>query len=384
MGSSKEPTILEPENARLNRVQELLDRASIIPESIGRIDKVRVKAWGVMAKDADGVMRLQGLHGTTIDIDPNKPLPIIQPATPTQIVYNEAPRILRKVKMDVVISDAQMGYLRDMQSQLLEPTHDPLAMEVARQIVADVLPTRLAFIGDWMDWPTYGRWPQFPEYDRVVQPSIEAGYRWKAEFCAASGAKSKRIEIGSNHAVRPEKFLQDYNKNAMGVRRAIAPGEWPVFSEPFLLRYDELGIEFSGQYPGGEYYLLDDLMLLHAPPKTREFAASYIHGHTHKLQAYTHVIHSSSGRKSYIGVDTGCLCQVGVTANKRRLLVTRVPSDRGRTDWAQGISVVEYIEGKLPQHQINLIAINGGRAIFKGQAYEVTRSEIEESLKING
>jgi hypothetical protein len=297
--------------------------------------------------------------------------PLIQPATPTSISYNSAPYISRPVSYHAVISDAQIGYIRDQDTGKLEPIHDPAAMDVAKQIVSDIRPVGLEFIGDWMDWPTFSRWQKYPEFWGCVQPSIETGYEELGEFIAAAGAQcTKRIMIGSNHGQRPEKFLLEYNMDAMGIKRAHArPDSWPVFSEPYLLRYDELGIEFSGQYPGGEYYLLPDLVLTHAPPKKLEFAASVIHGHTHHLTRSTVSQYGSNGRQNYFVFDTGCLCQLGSTENKRRLSILKVPSDRARNDWAQGISIVSVIGGKSPRHAVEQISILDGRAIYQGKDY---------------
>lgn len=383
-GTSHRPTVLEPANEHKNRIQDLLDHSSVQTEAVGKIRDVRLSAWGGGIKNKEGEWEEHGLYATKINLYPDTPrFPLVQPATPTTINHIDAPRILKKVKQIVIVSDAQIGYLRDVQTQKLEPIHDPRALEICRRIIADVNPVKCVGIGDWMDWSTFGRWQKRPEFFGVVQPSIQAGYEWKGRLVAAANAKCEWWEIGSNHAIRPETFILEYNREALHLTRAVRPEdrgalEWPVFSEQFLLRYDELGIKFSGHYPGGELYLLPDLVALHAPPKKTEFAASYIHGHTHRLQAYTHVIHSFEGRKTYVSYDTGCLCSVDTTTNTRRLLVTRVPSDRGRTDWAQGLSVIEYIDDKLAKHQVHLVRIDNGISLFAGKIYQVSESDVTE------
>jgi hypothetical protein len=176
--------------------------------------------------------------------------------------------------------------------------------------------------------------------------------------------------VGSNHQIRPENFVGQYNKTAMRLQRATDTSGWPVFSEPYLLCYDELGIEFSGQYPGGLYFLFDDLALTHAPPKRLEIQATVIHGHTHKMEKTTTVAHGRHGRKTYFIIDTGCLCRVGSTMDVKRHVITHVPSGRARTDWAQGISLVNVVQGKFPLHEVEHAHIHEGASNYRGQLFQ--------------
>jgi hypothetical protein len=376
-----------------NRLVELLDKAGVKADAIGSIDSVKLKAWGAAMKlkkttidpvTGKKVVTEQphelGLHATNITLRPNIEFPLVQQAAPKIVRFERAPAIVRKTRTVVVLSDAQIGFLRDNDTDQLEPIHDPAAMAVAKQIVAAVQPNELDFIGDWVDWPTFSRWPQHPEMRRTLQQSIDAGHTELAEFISAAGKQcGKKMMIGSNHGYRPEKFILEHNLEAVGVKRAHAqPEEWPVFSEPYLLRYDELGIEFSGQYPGGAYFLLPDLGLIHAPPKILEYRATMIHGHTHKRTLTPAVQHGHEGQRfTHYLVDVGCMCQLGATSNLRRLMITRVPSDRGRTNWQQGIAVVEIIDahGSRPaKHAIEQVEIDGGEAIFRGQVYRAKTS----------
>lgn len=365
---------------QINRIAELLfDKANIDPRALhaSAIRSATLKSYGVSAKIVNpetGLeeLKTEGLYSTTVKIDPrlDEPFPLIQPATPTTIKFATPPRILRKVRTVVVLSDAQIGFLQDLDSKAIEPIHDPAAMDVAKQITRDVQPSELVCIGDWMDWSAFSRWPQQPEMRAMTQLAIDQGYLELGEFISAAGKRcAKRIMIGSNHQIRPERMLKDMNLEATGLRRADSPSEWPVFSEPFMLRYDDLGITFSGQYPGEQYFLLEDLVLVHAPPKRLTYRASVLHGHCHRQTITTAVQHGFDGRHPYYTVDVGCMCRVDATTNPRRLMRTSVPSDRGLTDWTQGTAVVQILEGKLPRHQIDLIAINEGAAIYQGQVY---------------
>ena len=339
----------------------------------GRVTHQVTGTRQVLRNDADGTPKVYNLTSRTVSTVPltDPEFPPIQAASPTIIVYNQAPYVSRPISYGVVISDVQYGFLRDQDTGELEPTHDPIALSVAKDITADIRPNDLYFIGDFVDWPTFSRWQKYPEYYNTLQPTIDGAHRELGEIIAAAGHQcNRRVMVGSNHQQRPEKFILEHNMDALHVRRAnTAPSGWPVFSEPYLLRYDDLRIEFSGQYPGGEHWVNPSLVLVHAPAKKLEFHADVIHGHTHHLAVTTWAQHTAEGRKNFFQYDCGCLCQLGSTTNKRRLMVTKVPSDRARTDWAQGIAVISQMGGKFPKHTVDLIKIDKGFAIYQGQTY---------------
>ena len=341
--------------------------------SAGRITKAVTGTYQVVTKDDSGQPTIHTLTKSSVSVVPtDTAFPVVQAASPQPIIFNQAPYISRPVSYGVVISDVQFGYLRDNETGDLEPTHDPQALAVAKRITADIRPNDLFFIGDFVDWPTFSRWQKYPEYFNTLQPTIDGAHRELGEIIAAAGHQcNRRIMVGSNHQQRPEKFLLEYNMDALSIRRANSPpSSWPVFSEQYLLRYDDMGIEFSGQYPGGEYWVNPGLVLTHAPTKKLEFAADNIHGHTHRLTTTTWAQHAADGRHNYYQYDCGSLCQLGSTTNKRRLMITKVPSDRARTDWSQGIAVISMIGGKFPKHTVDLIKIDKGFAIYQGQTYD--------------
>ena len=340
-----------------------------------RITRRSAATYEVVRRDSDGKPTVFQLKRESVSTVPEVSFPtVLDRAVPSTIVYNPVPYIARPVRYAVVVSDVQFGFLKNQLTNELEPIHDPLALDVCKRIIADIRPEQLFFIGDFVDWPTFSRWQKYPEYYGTMQPTIDGAHRELGEIIAASGYQcERRVMVGSNHQQRPEKFLLEHNMDALNVRRAnTAPSSWPVFSEQYLLRYDDLGIEFSGQYPGGEYYVLDDLVLTHAPTSRLEFAADNIHGHTHKLSIATWAQNTAHGRKNYYQYDCGCLCQLGQVTDSTALQRTRVPSDRARTDWSQGFAVISILDGKIPKHEVELIKIDKGLAIYRGQVYEAT------------
>jgi hypothetical protein len=361
-----EPTVLGREDvSRSSRIETLMEEVNVPLEAVGTISKIKHNQREYQVKGEKGV-----LNTTEIVYTPTTPLfPVADRATPNVIQFTDAPRLLRQTRQIVVVSDAQLGYLQDPESHELDPIHDPEAMRVAELITAAVQPSELFFIGDWLDLSFASRYDMHPEFD-AVNPSIQAGYEWLCRFIAAAGPQvTKKVMIGSNHDLRLETMMLKYNKAAMRIRDPRKPEGWPVFSVPYLLHFEEHGVEFSGQFPGGEYYILPDLLAMHAPPKAAEFQASVIHGHTHKISTTPRVQHSSEGRKTYYTYDIGCLCQLGVTNNEKRLMVTKVPSDQGRTNWQNGFAVVNVVDGKFPLHTVDQIRIQDGQALYQNEVF---------------
>jgi hypothetical protein len=364
---------------RLNRVAELLQAARIDPSKVSSIRKVRLSSWGMAAKDPDGNIQTTSLHSTSVDIVPEGAEPELYTLRPAEtgpiqflapvILHSSAPELA--MERGVIISDAQVGFLRDQDNGELEPIHDPEAMDVCLQIIEAIRPDWVICIGDFIDWPTFSRYEQHKEFVETTQPAIDWGHRWLGKVRAIIGPDAKFIMIGSNHQLRIERMINEKVPGMAGIKRANEnPAEWAVCSEPYLLRYNELGIEYSGQFPGGEYWITDNLLAIHAPPKKKEFDGSVIHGHTHHITRTTDVSHKRGGRFNQYVYDVGCLCRVGSTTNLRRRLRTIVPSDRGRTDWAQGISVVTIPKSTPTIHQLDQIHITDGVAIYENRMFK--------------
>lgn len=349
---------------RAGKLEMLVSSIPLNGPGGAKLKEASVKLYGIGAKDEltqkivrEGLDSVGAVYKFTTDAPK---FPLIQPANPSTFAYySDPPRIMRKIRREVVISDAQIGFLRYSDQEKI-PTHDPDAIDIALQIVSAFQPDGLSWIGDWVDIPMFSRWPKKPEFRETTQPSIQAAHDLAGEFIAAAGPQcTKRRFVLGNHDDRLALWARDQNLEAMNLSRASDTSGWPVFSTPFLLRFDELGIEVTQPYPSGEAWLTDDLVLMHAPPKKLEMAASVIHGHLHKLTRTTWAQTNREGRLTYFLYDCGCLCKIDGL----------VPSDRARTDWANGIGIVEIIDGKIPVHNVELVHIQPERTLFRGAEF---------------
>jgi len=87
-------------------------------------------------------------------------------------------------KVCVILPDPQIGY-RKFRDGRTDPFHDNAAISVAMQIVADLKPDKIVWLGDYLDLPMFGTFEQSEEYAQTAQLAINYGYKLLAK-CRAT------------------------------------------------------------------------------------------------------------------------------------------------------------------------------------------------------
>jgi len=322
--------------------------------------------------------------GSAVVLDDLRPKPkwdLIQPAKP---VYINAPKEPRKIKSRhkvwSVLPDPQIGY-RHIDGKWL-PFHDEAAMDVALQITNWLYYNDrvdgVINLGDFLDLPSQGRFEQEAAFAGTTQAAFDRGHKFLQEQRAAIGPDAEIVLIEGNHDRRMEKFIMINAASAWGLKRANID-ELPVMSIPYLLRLDEIGVEYIDAYPAGAYWLTDNLRAIHGN-KVRSggsTAAAYtnadphistIFGHVHRQELQSKTVFDRDGYIKSIAVSPGCLCRVDGA----------VPSVNGSTkvdgrpatyweNWQQGVTVVTIDEHDEPFFE--MVQINSGVAWFRGQKF---------------
>lgn len=305
----------------------------------------------------------------------------VQKATSVRIRGMKAPRPRKgDHRVAVILPDPQIGF-RDLPAGL-DPFHDESAIRVALQITAwleanDNL-TEVINLGDFLDLPSQGRFTQEPSFASTTQAAIDRGHRFLQEQRGAAGPSAHIVLIEGNHDRRMEKFIVDNAASAFGLKRANT-AELPVMSLPYLLRLDEIGVEYIDAYPAGAYWLNDRLRAIHGD-KVRSggsTAAAYtnhtphistIFGHVHRQELQSRTVFDRKGPIKSVAISPGCLCRVDGA----------VPSVNGSTkidgtpaqffeNWQQGIAVISY--KKSGEFFTELVQIDNGRAMFRGREF---------------
>ena len=370
---------------RLGKLVELLERSGINPDEIGRVDKINV--WQGFLKDNEGNPQLVDMAGVVLSPEWSQ-----EPEYP--VVQQCAPTIVKPVKTNVqptitstfvILPDPQIGYMRLSDGEMIA-CHDEDAMDVALQITRASKPDTIINLGDFLDLPEWSsKFLVLPEFVLTTQPTIDRAHRFLAEQRAVA-PEAKMVLIAGNHDDRLGKAIA---KNAMGalrLRRAEAPKEWSVLSLPFLLRLDELGVQYVGGYPAGRYKIADacpdagltPLYAVHGEKLdvakvARTERQSIVQGHIHR-QALHYETYEVDGRpETVLGVSPGCLCRVdgAVPSTKNGIDESGRPLTRWE-NWEQGMMIVT-VDNETGRWDIELIRIHCGEAVWRGKKYRSTR-----------
>ena len=255
-------------------------------------------------------------------------------------------------------------------------------MDVALQLIGFLEETdRLDWVvnlGDFLDLPSQGRFDQEAGFAGTTQRAIDRGHLFLQQQRAAAGPKAEIVLIEGNHDRRMEKYILSNSAASWGLKRANMD-ELPVMSLPYLLRLDEIGVEYIDAYPAGAYWLTPTLRAVHGN-KARSngsTAAAYtnadphistIFGHAHRLEIQSRTVFNRDGSIQSVAVSPGCLCRVDGA----------VPSVNGSThvdgspakyfeNWQQGVCVITIDENDNPFFE--MVQIKDGVAWFRGQKF---------------
>ena len=206
------------------------------------VERWVVNRWDVTAKVAGRLVKspnYQAKAWLTRKIPVKCEWPAIQGA------FVAAPPKMPAVILDgglrraVILADAQAGFRRDTNTGELEPTHDPAACSVALEIIRDIEPDLLVYLGDMIDLPELGKYRITPDLIMTTQPSIDWLGGWLAETARHAG---RRVYLEGNHEIRLRNALVDNLRAAYGIRPANEPDTPPAISIPYLLGLVVLGI----------------------------------------------------------------------------------------------------------------------------------------------
>ena len=365
-----------------DKLIEALKKNNVSPELIGTVKGIRVSTWTTTIKNADGEAEAHDNQGVQLVLDPafseGPKWPVIQQAAQVPIKLLKPKANKNTVKTAIILPDPQIGFRRDLVEDTLDPFHDERAMSIALQIIADVAPDQIINLGDFLDFPSFSRFIQEPTFALTTQKAINRGYRFLVEQ-RSSAPNAKVTLIAGNHDIRINKSIITNASAAFGLHRAEKPDNWPVLSVPFLLRLDELNVEYIDGYPAGEYWINDNLKCIHgvkvrsngstAMAVVADDRVSTIFGHVHRMELQYKTVNVKNGFKTRLAFTPGTLARIDGA----------VPSTNGGTDewgkpvtryenWQQGIGIVHYEEGNGDFHVYG-VHIHNGKAMYNGKLY---------------
>lgn len=369
---------------KLGAIADLLDRNNIDLDEVGKV--TRVSLYQQASKDAEGEVTVTDLVGVQISPkwEEGPAWPVIDQAKPTVIKptpKKKAPSVKGGWETAVILPDPQIGF-REFDNGELDPFHDTAAIDCAMGVISALhhenAVHQIINLGDFLDLPAQGKYEQEASFQRTSQPAIDYGHEFLARQ-RAEAPEARIVLLEGNHDRRMQKFVQMNALSAFGLRRANMPESWPVMSLPYLLRLDELWVEYIDAYPAGQWWVNDKLRAIHGD-KVRSngsTAAAYtndmphistVFGHIHRQEIQSKTTFDRQGKIKVMAISPGCLCRVdgAVPSVKGSIGIDGRPTQYFE-NWQQGIAVVTYRpDGAF---HVELVHIDDGETMFRGQKF---------------
>ena len=334
--------------------------------------------WQVVAKDSDNEPHVFDLEGKkykkTVDVEEL----LIRQAPPLRITPSRTRIPEREHRVIVDLPDIQMDFYHDLEGER-HPTHDERALKVARMICQDLKPNVIVIGGDNVDMAALSRFEKdslrfsAPE---ALQLAIDGLSNFLGHL-RSENPQSRIIMLEGNHDKRLSKYVLKHAEKLYGLKRANSRNEYPVNTFPFLLRLEDMKIEYASGYPANEVWLEDDLVFVHGDRVRSSSSTAELYSKDYDNDVIFHHIHRHEMHSRT--TKTGRF----ITAASFGTLASiegDVPSygngidDRGNVvpkyeNWQQGMGVIlQYPDGYREMHPIH---IRNGQARFLGREYRV-------------
>jgi predicted phosphodiesterase len=250
-------------------------------------------------------------------------------------------------------ADTQIGFRR-LADGTLDPFHDDAAMEVFITAAHHFQPDKIQILGDFLDLASQGRFAQEASFAETTQAALNAGYRFLAQLRAVC-PDAEIVIIEGNHDKRMQNFIEANAVAAFGLKRAGLPESWPVMSLPYLLRLDELNIQYVDAYPAATDWDNDTTRNIHGTKAnsrgstTSQYVFELPHlntwaGHTHRVEITYRSVTGARGKavESY-SANPGCLCRVdGAVPSVNGAIGADGTPARIVENWQQGFGLAYY------------------------------------------
>jgi len=280
-----------------------------------------------------------------------KPPPL--PRRPTPIRKRRKPA---KHPAALVLPDTQHGFRWAKNYQALEPLHDVYAIDCAIQAAEQMQPEVVVLLGDMLDAAAFGRYRTAPDLKQTTTPSL-----WALHYDLLRLRKacpdSRIVITPGNHDERINKAITDHLPEAVNLKGV---GEPDALSLPRMLRLEEMGIEWIGEY-GDSFWLWDQVEITHGQKHGRQvhdqvkhLSHTLIQGHAHLHAIASKRIVGPSSSRLIHAISPGCLCRVDGA----------VPATTKRVDWHQGFVGLHLVGDTV---HANLTTIIDGTAWLGGR-----------------
>lgn len=317
-------------------------------------DKVTF-TWGWTSNPAGGCWnKLNNVRPVASDAQGGPAWPVIQQAEPVGVTIKSRPaKPVRNMQLALKGADTQIGF-RQLPDGTMDPFHDAAAMECFVQAALQLQPDKIQILGDFLDLASQGRFAQEATFAQTTQAALNTGHAFLAKL-RASCPDAQIVVIEGNHDKRMQNFIEANAVAAFGLKRAGMPESWPVMSLPYLLRLDDLNIQYVDAYPAATDWDNDNTRNIHGTKANAKGSttAQYVHehphlntwaGHTHRAEITYHSVIGPRGEpiESY-SANPGCLCRTdGAVPSVHGAIGADGTPARIVENWQQGFGLAYY------------------------------------------
>jgi len=332
--------------------------------------------WGWTSNPGGGTWnKLNNVRPKTAATGAGPEWPVIQQAAPVNITIAHKPaNPVRAMKLALKGADTQIGFRR-LQDGTLDPFHDDAAMNVFIDAAVKMQPDKIQILGDFLDLASQGRFAQEASFAQTTQEALNTGHAFLAKLRAAC-PDAEIVIVEGNHDKRMQNFIEANAVAAFGLKRAGLPESWPVMSLPYLLRLDELNVQYVDAYPAATDWDNDTTRNIHGTKAnsrgstTSQYVFELPHlntwaGHTHRVEiTYRSVMGARGEAVESYSANPGCLCRVdGAVPSVNGAIGADGTPARIVENWQQGFGLVYYNDTESWPH---VYRIRNGVAIIAG------------------
>lgn len=306
-----------------------------------------------------------------------------QPAKRAEIHPTRRKQIQKIGKQILVFADTQIGYrrVRDTRTdeEVLMSTHSEDVLDIIVQLNADLMPKLTLNLSDTADFAEFSRFfPDSDHFHRTLAPSLQRVHDFYAQLYA-DNPHNRRIEVDSNHTIRPTKAMLRKMPELYGM--TLPNEKYPLLSYYRLAALDGLVDFISGygqaQYVHGEEYGKEPIVAKHGVytsavpggvvrkemqdnPETH-----LIRGHGHSYEEVSRIARSGNQLR-YIQLGAACLNNGRVPSYRSAVDDFGIPV-KGRENWPNQLMVIEDFEDGI--YNFNVLDVIAGAVRYQDKEY---------------
>jgi hypothetical protein len=299
-----------------------------------------VTTWESLIKNGENEAEIHTLH----KYDHTEPVEIpdfISQAPPLRITHSKRQRPTGDFDLHLFYGDTH------------HPFQNERALDLAQLAIKELNPVGVTFVGDDNDMANFSKFESRQEWANSTQRGIDQFSERLARVRADLGKLATITAFQGNHDFRLERELRKYNGDLLGIKQAgSALGSLTL---EFLLRCEELDVEYISGYPLGEKWYTNTLKAYHGKVTNSQGLAvtkelknetvNIVHGHTHHAGIAYRTFRDGRHDRTIWGMEVGTFADPNKIPSGYYASTERGQVLRQHPNWQTGLGVVAIGQG---------------------------------------